>query len=303
MRWVILLLAGLFAALGASSATLADGKGAAIKVTVLGADGKPMGGVPVQVTTWPPDGNGPATGGTTDKDGNFTAATDSKGAPLAPETYEIRVSGGIGEAKQIVYVGEGGKAEIVVDSNRFAGVSDDVDSAFIIASAAKDNGDSESYGKTVEFIRRGIAQDERLADEAQAAAEAFARDNGLRVTNLAGAQKDLKKLNQLGDRGDQEVKRNLEQYIKKLQEVDRMRRDLDTDKKRLAELEARKFGSKQSSVVPLPSACPEGQKGGLLAGVINSATGSDLAGICDDKERQPRDRDKKDDRHDRHERD
>ncbi|MGH6891232.1 MAG: hypothetical protein ACREEP_03125 [Dongiaceae bacterium] len=30
-----------------------------------------------------------------------------------------------------------------------------------------------------------------------------------------------------------------------------------------------------------PGACPEGQGGGLLAGWINSVTGSDLAAVCD----------------------
>jgi hypothetical protein len=85
-------------------------------------------------------------------------------------------------------------------------------------------------GEAAAKIRNGIAEDERLANEAQAVADAFAGDNGLRVTNLAGAEKDLNKLKKLGANADPAIKGKLELYIEKLKAVDKMRQNLKTNK-------------------------------------------------------------------------
>jgi hypothetical protein len=289
MRWVRLLVAGLLLMLAGAPAPAEQP--ATITVTVRGADGKPLQGVEVRILRWPNSQN-PVARGTTDKDGNFTT-TDSEGTPLPPDTYQIGVRlPGTDSAQRIVYVGAGGKVEAQVGPEQSGGISYDIDEALRDAAAAKEKGDTAAYQRETDYVRRNIAQEERLMDEAQAAADAFARDHGLRVTDLAGAEKDLKALEKLGENADQEVKRNLERYIEKLRSVDFWRRVADDYRKQLAELEERKFGL-------LPSACPEGESGGLLAGSLNALFGTDLAGVCGDQAGTGMRRDTE--RHDRHE--
>lgn len=273
MRRVRFVLAVLFLAV-ASVPAPAD-EPTTIKVTVRGfsTDRK----IFVTLQKWPSGEELKSVPTTSSDQGRTVTVMDSKDTPLPPGTY--KVSAGLTErtfAEQIVYVGAGNKLEIVLDSGKSKSLGYEVGQAFKNAAEAKSNGATEAYKYSAADIQNGLAQDERLANEAQAATEAFARDNGLRVTNLAGAEKDLNKLKKLGASADQEVKGNLERYIEKLKAADTMRQDLDASKQRFAELEQRRFS------MGLPSTCPQGQGGGLLAGSLNALFGTDLAGACED---------------------
>ena len=78
MRWVVFCLAAFVAALvSISPAAQADGQGVTIKVTVLGADGKPVKSAQVYVHKWPDPGStsNSSGSGATKEDGSFSATT------------------------------------------------------------------------------------------------------------------------------------------------------------------------------------------------------------------------------------
>jgi hypothetical protein len=277
MGWVRIALAVIFLAV-ANLPAPADGP-ATIKVTGYGltpADPGETITISVYVEKWPGGAEGKALAQS--DDGSLTVTvTDSKTTPLPPDTYKVTLRTNDRRfATQIVHVGAGDKVEVLLDASKSMTYGYAAGQSFENAAQAKKDGRPDAYEKSAADIRDGIAQDERLVNEAQAASDAFAGDNGLRVTNLAGAEKDLNKLKKLGENADPVVKGNLERYIEKLKAVDRMRQDLNTNKQRFAELEQRSFG------MVLPGACPQGQGGGLLAGSLNSLFGTDLAGVCDD---------------------
>jgi hypothetical protein len=142
----------------------------------------------------------------------------------------------------------------------------------------------------VKQAQERIAAAERLADNAQKAADDFARDNGLQVQDLRTVEMTIKTAEKLPEDMQQDKNQQkdlidkLWRYRAKLQGVQDLRSDIDKAKTQLAELKP-KYGL-------VPSACPQGESGGLLAGIINSATGSDLAGVCNDKQPQRRDTDR-----------
>jgi hypothetical protein len=290
MRWVILSFALFFAAVAGPVSALADEKPVTIRVTILDADGKPVKGAEVGVTRWPePYEETPyATGkGNTKADGGFSAATDKKGKPFPSDTYLITAATRDGFAKTIVHIAPDAKSPVVLTLGPHSG-------SFPLES---------EFGIGVEQIAKNaqnnIEADERLADAAQQAADDFARDNDLQVKDLRGVTKDIERLNKLPkDLQDKTLLDKLHRYQAKLEGVQEIRRQIEVQKERLA-----KFKSDRK-ISALPSACPEGQSGGLLAGSINSLFGTDLAGVCDDQQSQRRDTDReKRDHHDRHERD
>lgn len=292
MRWVVFCFAALFTALISVSPAAAQ-EAASIKITlqveasITLIDTKD---IRVDIRAWPSGKTTTSVRPTESRKGYTATVTDGEKTPLPPGTYEILIPfttlyDGTLDARRIVHVGEGGKLELVLDYSESTNRAYSNGYSFKNAAEAKAQGNTEAYKGNAEDIRQGLKQDERLVNEAAAAAEAFARDNDLRVSNLTGAQKDLKQLQKLGALGDQEKKAALERYVEQLQAVEQMRQNLDANKQHFAELEERKFSL-------LPSTCPEGQSGGLLAGGINSLFGTDLAGVCDDKQPQRRDTDR-----------
>jgi hypothetical protein len=301
MRWVVFCFAALFAAsVGLSATAQDDGKGVTIKVTVLGTDGKPVRTY-VEVNRWPLDPDVKAydrigsESGYTEKDGTFSTATDDRDRPLPPETYRITALTSNGLADTIVYIPSDSKSPVVLTLGpRFTFV-DDVDNA---AKAAK-AGDSAGYEQSLKAAQNWIPREEKLADEAQQSADDFARANDLPIKDLNGVTKDIERAGKLPeDLQDKALLAKLKRYQSMLKGIKNLRYTIEYRKKELAELKPpeKKFGL-------APSACPEGQSGGLLAGGINSLFGTDLAGICDDKQPQHRDTDREKKGGDRHERD
>jgi hypothetical protein len=306
MRWVIFCFVALFAAsLSAAAAAQAESDKVIIKVTVLESDGKPVKGADVRVTLWRrgqpthDDKNGLFIGsGKTGDDGSFTLTTDPYGGqPLPADTYVITVGTSAASAETVVYADPDDKAGAVLtlDPARSSyGFLEDVEDA----ADAAEKGDTTGYQENVKQAQERIAAAERLADNAQKAADDYARDNGLLVQDLRTVDKTIKtveKLPEEAQQGKKEQKELLDKlwhYRAKLDGIDHLRRDINKAKTQLAELKP-KYGL-------VPSACPEGQSGGLLAGGINSLFGTDLAGVCDDKQPQHRDTDRERDDHKEH---
>ncbi len=288
MRWVLFCLAALISALAVSpSAALADEQAVTIKVTVLGADGKAATSARVLVRVWPdPQGlSMDANGGETKEDGSFTATTGQESQRLFAGTYRISAFDGESDSDTIVYIGPDDKSPVVLTLQPKAG------SAFIeadLAAKAAQNGDNAGYEQHAAKARNDVARDEKLADAAQQAADDFARANGLQIKDLRGVAKDFERADKLpADLRDEELIFKLFEYKSQLEAIQGLQTRISIEKKYLADLKPpeKKFGL-------APSACPEGQSGGLLAGGINSLFGTDLAGVCDDKQPQHRDTDR-----------
>jgi hypothetical protein len=303
MRWVTISLIAIFAMLlGIGSA-----EAVSVKIKIVGADGKPVKGASVSVTLWrngqPTREDGVFIGsGKTGEDGTFTLTTDPYGRqPLPGDTYVVTAGTSGAYAETVIYADPDDKSGVVLTldpAQTSYGFLEDVEDA----ADAAEKGDKAGYDSNVKQAQDGIAAAERLADNAQKAADDFARDNGLQIQDLRTVDKTIKTLEKVPEEAQQDKKAqkdlldNLWRYRAKLAGIQDLRDDIGKARTQLAELKP-KYGL-------LPSACPEGQSGGLLAGGINSLFGTDLAGICDDKQPQQRDTDraKKGDRHE-HERD
>jgi len=286
MRWVVFCFAALFAAsVSLPAAAQTESDKVTIKVTVLDPDGKPVPEVTVLVAPWPTfsDITFPRTG----EDGSVSVATYGVGAPLSSDTYVF--SANVGDdlyTSTIIHVPAGRKSVVLTLA---PGAGPDLFSDYRekAAKAAQD-GDSAGYEQNVKYAQNSIKSFEKKFDDAQQAADDFARDNGLQVKDLRGVTKDIDRVSKLPeDLQDKERLEKLNRYREKLEGIQRYRSELERNKKELAELKPpeKKFGL-------APSACPEGQSGGLLAGGINSLFGTDLAGVCDDKQPQRRDTDR-----------
>jgi hypothetical protein len=299
MRWAGLCFVVIFVALiGTGSAQAVD-----VKVKVVGADGKPVKGVNVAVSLWrggqPTHEDGLFIGnGKTAEDGTFTLTTDPYGRqPLPSGTYVISAGTADTSAETVVYTAAADKSGVVLKldpAHSSAGFLEDVNEA---ADAAR-NGNTAGYQQNAKRAEERIAAAERLAETAQKAADDFARDNGLQVQDLRALEKTIKTAENLPADMQQDAQQHkelidkLQRYRGKLLGIQDLRRDIENGKTQLAELKP-KYGL-------LPSACPEGESGGLLAGGINSLFGTDLAGVCDEKLQQRRDteRDREHEEHD-----
>lgn len=169
--------------------------------------------------------------------------------------------------------------------------------------------DKAAYDRWVGELNRKIAGLEKDLDDAQQAADSFARNNELRVTDLKGAQKDLKRAEEAQAKLDPSLRNDavlnsLGRYINLLRQVDAIKRSLN-DARRARESvppfpeDCKK--DKKVGLVPGVKTCPDGS-GGLLAGVLNEAFDSDIDPACEDESnRRDTDRPKKDrERRERH---
>lgn len=281
------LAAGFAALVSISPAALADAKSVTIKVKVLGADGKPAADARVYVRKWPDPYNTFTTSESADAkdDGSFSDATDKNGKPFPPDTYEITAWTDGGYAKTIVHIAPDAKSPVVLTLGPMPGTF--LGHATNAAEAAQ-GGDSSGYEQSVKDAQNSIKFEEKVADAAQQAADDFARDSGLQIKDLRGVTKDIERASKLPENlQDKEQLEKLYDYRAKLQEVQNLRSNIEKEKKQLADLRP-----PEKKVGVVPSACPEGQSGGLLAGGINSVFGTDLAGVCDDKQPHRRDTDR-----------
>ena len=303
MRWVAICFVAILAVLiGTGSA-----QAVTVKVTIVGADGKPVKGANVFVSLWrsgqPTHEDGVFIGkGKTGEDGSFTLTTDPHGRqPLPGDTYVITAGTSAASAETVVYADPDDKAGAVLtlDPARSSyGFLEDVEQA----ADAAERGNSAGYEQNVKEAQERIAAAERLADNAQKAADDYARDNGLQIQDLRTVEKTIKTVEKLPEDAQQDKAQQKElidklwHYRAKLKGVQDLRDDINKAKTQLAELKP-KYGL-------VPSACPPGESGGLLAGGINSVFGTDIAGLCDEEQQRRRDTDRsaggKHERHDEH---
>lgn len=170
--------------------------------------------------------------------------------------------------------------------------------------------DKAEYDRSVAELDRRIAELEQDVDQKQAAADKFARDNNLRITNLKGARKDLDRAAKAQQKIQDPALRNtamlqaLDLYVKLLEDLELAKQEWEAARKaREAVPPFPKDCKKKDEVGMAPGKCPDGS-GGLLAGAINDIFGTDLDPACaDPSQRRDTDRPKKDRERDREHRD
>jgi hypothetical protein len=206
MRWVAICLVAIVVALiGAGPA-----QAVSVKVTVVGADGKPVKGASVSVSLWrgsqPTHEDGLFIGkGKTGEDGSVTLTTDPYGRqPLPADTYVISAGTSDASAETVVHAGPNGKSGVVLtlDPARSSyGFLEDAEEA----ADAAERGNTAGYQENVKQAQERIAAAERLADNAQKADD-FARDNGLQVQDLRTVEKTIKTAEKLPEDMQQELR-------------------------------------------------------------------------------------------------
>jgi len=148
--------------------------------------------------------------------------------------------------------------------------------------------DKAAYDRWVDQLNRRVADLEKELDRAQQGADAYARANNLRVTDLAGARKDGQRATKAQDKLDPALRNNavleaLGEYIELLEDVDSAKRDLDEARRARDVMPPFPADCKKDKVGYLPGGknCPDGS-GGLLAGALNDIFDSDLDPACED---------------------
>ena len=284
-RMGVLPAALIVAVLGAPPAN-ADGNSVAIRVNVTGPNKGP-GDAVVRFEPFSPydDGRGSG-GGRPAENGDFRADTDLYGTQIKPGVYTATVFGDEAKSyKTITYVGPGQRDAIFVNLGPTSypprvGFEyyhhDAVESA--------ERGDKAGYQSNLDNAKKTLQYNEALLDEARKAAGEFIKDNNLQIKDHAGAVKALKLIEKTPENlRDKELQGTLTTLERTLGHIDKLQGLIGEQKKQLADLEA-KYGPKFGF---LPSACPEGQGGGLLAGTVNSVFGTDLAASnCGETETQ-----------------
>lgn len=170
--------------------------------------------------------------------------------------------------------------------------------------------DKAAYDRWVGELNHRISKFEQDLDSDQQAADSFARNNNLRVTDLKGAQKDLKRAEEAQSKLDPSLRNDavldaLGDYINLLREVEAAKRALDDARKARESVppfpedcKKDKFG-----MIPGQKTCPDGS-GGLLAGALNELFDTDLDPACETvSNRRDTDRPKRDREHREHRRD
>jgi len=287
MRWMGVLPAALIVVIVGTAPAIADGNSVTIRVKVTGADGKPVSDAHVRFQPFPSYDTGQGSGGgKTNQSGDFAADADALGSEYKPAVYTVTVYGDKGTSKKtIVYIGPNGNAPISIElgpksyppRRGFAYYHHD-------AIDAAEGGDKAGYQSNLDGAKKSLQYDEALLDEAKKAADAFVRDNNLQIKDHAGVVKALKLIEKTPENlRDKELQDTLTTLERILGGVEKFQSGVDGQRKQLADLEA-KYGPKYGF---LPSACPEGEGGGLLAGTLNSLFDTDLAASnCGEMETQ-----------------
>jgi len=154
--------------------------------------------------------------------------------------------------------------------------------------------DKAAYDRWVAALNRRIADLEKKIDKEQQSADAYARANNLRATDLAGARKDKQRAAKAQEnlspalRND-DILETLDDYIELLEQADYDKRDLEEARRASEAMPAFPPDCKKDKVGYLPGdkTCPDGS-GGMLAGALNDIFDSDLDPVCD---KAPRHRD------------
>lgn len=163
--------------------------------------------------------------------------------------------------------------------------------------------DKAAYDRWVDELNRWIANVEVALVLAQQDADADARRNNLRITDLAGARKDLQRTAKAQEKLDPAIRNPavlaaLVRYIDLLERVEQVKRDLDEARRARDAMPPFPEDCKKDKFGLLPGGktCPDGS-GGLLAGVLNEVFDADLDPSCDDGSQRRDTERKKKDRH------
>jgi hypothetical protein len=154
--------------------------------------------------------------------------------------------------------------------------------------------DKAAYDRWVAALDRRIADLEKNVDKDQQNADAYARANNLRVTDLAGARKDKQRAAKAQEKlspalRNDDMLETLADYIELLEIVDYDKSNLEEARRAHEAMPPFPPDCKKDKVGYLPGGktCPDGS-GGMLAGALNDIFDSDLDPVCD---KGPRHRD------------
>jgi hypothetical protein len=301
MRGMRAVLVGLAIAIGILGFSASTAQAFSVTVTVRGPDGKPVKGADVSVGVF--DGTG-VTRGQTGDDGTVTI---DLGNSAGSDVYRVRVSGGGDlEGSTTVHLGGDRKAPVTVGTKSLSELppSARIDPASVEelakrAREAAEKCDKSGYDSNVNQIRQKIAEEERQLSETQQAADDFARDNGVRITDLQGARADRARAEKAQKKLPENLRnpdalKKLDRYITLLQAIESLRAIVEADRAAL------------KGIPPFPDTCPDDKHGmapsgdcpeGKFAGGLGGLLGLPVA--CDDpSQRRETEREREKDRKD-----
>lgn len=261
---VCALAAALVAAMASTPSQPAWAQSRTIKVTAVGPDGKP-----VEIETQQIVEIGRAEEAKFDEGGEFTP-TD--------EGYVITViardkAGNVGETSTFVPEGQTAPQPIVVTLKPPV----DFDNGMRKAQTAKDNDDAVGFKAGIDEAKEDTTRNEAAAQELQRAINDWAISNGLPILTLTAVKKRIARAENLPKGETEPIKvDNLQAYQAKLEALQSLRDTVGKQQRAISAMKPPLMGSYLPS-----STCPEGQSGGLLAGLLNNVTGTNsFTGIC-----------------------
>lgn len=282
MRTVHKLFAFMIACglIGFPALAAADEKPGTVRITVLGPDGKPVKDPPTLTVDV----------GTQDRydygEDDYGEDDDGEGFDPKVKGRVVRVYSGLGlrlKGETTIFVPDGQEMPVTVQI-KYASFDHGVEDAIL----GKNTGNANLQQQGYDEAKAATAQAEQTVKETRNAIEAWARENGLPIMKLSAVRKQVELADRLGEKQDKEQADKLRSYKAKLESLEKEKSRAAGLKERLAELP-----QPEKKVSGLPGPCPEGQSGGLLAGLLNTVTGTNsFAGICDDDEKQKDSRDR-----------
>lgn len=277
---VCALASVLLAAAASAPSPPAWAQSRSIKVTAVGPDGKP-----VEIETEQVVEIGRAEEAKFDEGGKF-APTDM-GRVITVIAKDK--AGNVGETSTFVPDGQTAPQPIVVTLKPPVNFDDGIRKA----QSAKDNDDAVGFKAGIDEAKEDTARNEAAAQELQRAINDWAISNGLPILTLSAVKKRVARAENLPKGETEPIKvDNLKAYQAKLEALQIIRDTVSKQQRTISTMKPPLMGSY------LPSGtCPEGQSGGLLAGLLNNVTGTNsFTGICgetpekDNKDRKNPDR-------------
>jgi len=212
---------------------------------------------------------------------NILGGRTGDAGPGKGKVIEVDATDNQGNYRQtVVYVPDGTQVDLVMPIEPMV-LPDD---GYAAAKDAQKTSNTQGYEEAYNALKTSRDQMQRVANEAQGAIDQWAEANGVPKGSLKDVDKKLKTAEKLGKTGttDAEAIEMLKAYKAKLE-------DMETYRKAVAAYDNAigKLTPPDKISMVLPGACPEGESGGLLAGLLNSATGTNsFSGVCGDPEKQ-----------------
>jgi hypothetical protein len=271
------LLAALFVVVVAGAAPVALSDEPKLKVEARGPDGKPVSGGKMMV--FPFDSLSPYRPNEKLQPGELVVVSvvDNKG----------------NGASKVVEVPRTGSLVVPMDLAPASQTTLFFDS-YANAKKASEAGDFDGFTKHALDAKEDIDRKSERLEADEKAVDAWAEHNDLPILSLGELDASLERAekNGLTPKNSTAIRR-LEQYRSYREALEARRALIQFDLNQLQQL---KTPERRTSLAP--ATCPNGE-GGLLAGFINSVTGSDLAAACDIDATRDKNRDRRDPKGDR----